>query len=342
MKAAQFSEFGEPLEIVDLPAPDPPDGGAVIEVKAAGLCRSDWHGWQGHDPDITSLPHVPGHEFSGTVAAVGRGVSGWREGDRITVPFVCGCGRCDQCASGNTQVCPHQYQPGFSGPGAFAEFVAVPEAATNLVSLPDEVDFAAAASLGCRFATAYRGLAHPDQANLQPGERVAVFGCGGVGLSAVMIASSLGAEVIAIDVRDSALDAAASLGASSTRRFDELDGLSADITVDALGKSETCLAAIDALNPRGRHVQIGLMVGADASPTLPVSRMIGKELKFIGSHGMGASRYPEMLERIASGHLQPQNLVAARIGLEDLPAAMLGMSRFSGEPGVTVIEHFGR
>ena len=204
MKAAQFTNFGAKLEIVDLPRPAAPPGGVVIEVAAAGLCRSDWHAWQGHDPDIRSLPHVLGHEFSGTIAALGAGVTRWAVGDRVTAPFACGCGGCPQCASGNTQVCPGQFQPGVTGPGAFAEFVALPFAETNLVRLPDSVGFAAAASLGCRFATAYRALAHTDQAKLQAGERIAIFGCGGVGLSAVMIAKSLGAEVTAIDIREQA------------------------------------------------------------------------------------------------------------------------------------------
>jgi alcohol dehydrogenase len=194
MKCAQFSEFCAPLEIVEVPDPLPGPGGVVVQVMAAGVCRSDWHGWQGHEPDIRSLPHIPGHEFSGVVAALGAGVDAWQVGERVTAPFVCGCGRCAQCASGNSQVCPEQFQPGFTGPGAFAEFVALPNADHNLVALPDQIGFGTAASLGCRFATAFRALAHSDQAAVMPGETVAVFGCGGVGLSAIMIAVALGAE----------------------------------------------------------------------------------------------------------------------------------------------------
>ncbi len=340
MKAAQFTRFAAPLEIVAIPPPSPPPAGVVIAVKAAGVCRSDWHAWQGHDPDIKSLPHVLGHEFSGTIAALGDGVTGWSIGDRVTAPFACGCGNCRQCNGGNTQVCPEQYQPGVTGPGAFAEFVAIPGAATNLIRLPEAVGFAAAASLGCRFATAYRALAHVDQAALKPGERVAVFGCGGVGLSAVMIAAALGAEVTAIDIRDSALESAMRLGASATRRFNDIGDLRADVTVDALGKTETCLAAINSLEPRGRHIQVGLMLGKDSNPQIPIGTIISKELKIIGSHGMGATAYPELLGRIADGLLAPEKLITNLISLEELPESLSQLGFFQTDPGLTVIDRF--
>lgn len=340
MQAAQFSQFAAPLEIVTIPTPSPPPLGVVIEVKAAGVCRSDWHAWQGHDPDIKTLPHIPGHEFSGIIAALGEGVTGWEIGDRVTVPFACGCGSCRQCNCGHTQVCPDQYQPGVTGPGAFAEFVAIPGAATNLVRLPEAVGFEAAAALGCRLATAYRALAHLDQAALQPGDRVAVFGCGGVGLSAVMIAAALGAEVTAIDIRDPALESARQLGATRTCRFDEIKDLRADVTVDALGKTETCVAAINALEPRGRHVQVGLMLGADSKPRIPMGTIIAKELKLIGSHGMGAAAYPELLGRIADGSLAPEKLIANLISLEQLPDALHQLGSFQTDPGLTIISHF--
>ncbi len=338
LKAAQFSQFGSPLEIVEIPAPDPPDGGVVIEVAAAGVCRSDWHAWQGHDPDVRHLPHVLGHEFSGTVAAVGRGVGRWKVGDRVTAPFACGCGSCPQCGSGNTQVCPDQYQPGVTGNGAFAELVALPFADTNLVRLPDGVGFAAAASLGCRFATAYRALAHRDQAEVQAGERVAVFGCGGVGLSAVMVAKSLSAIVTAIDIREAALASAAGLGADYLCHPEEIAGHEFEVTVDALGSTDACLAALGVLAPRGRHVQIGLMLGEHATPPIPIGRIIAREIHLIGSHGMGAVAYPALLAHVAAGNLQPQRLIGESISLGELPRIMDSMAGFTTAPGVTLIE----
>src|SRR6478609_2621667 len=139
-----------------VPDPTCPAEGVVVRVMATGMCRSDWHAWAGHD-EIT-FPHVPGHELAGVVAVVGAGVPRWRVGDRVTVPFVCGCGRCEHCRAGDAQVCPDQQQPGFTHWGSFAERVALHAADTNLVALPDEIDSATAAALGCRFATAYRAL----------------------------------------------------------------------------------------------------------------------------------------------------------------------------------------
>ena len=178
------------------------------------MCRSDWHAWQGHE--LVALPHVPGHEYAGTVAAVGRDVTTLHVGDRVTVPFVLGCGRCTYCLQGDAQVCPDQLQPGFTLPGSFAELVAVPRADANVVRLPDEVSYAAAAALGCRFATAYRAVV--THGPLEAGQWLAVFGCGGVGLSAVMVAVARGARVVAVDVRSDALAAARTSGPSSPSR----------------------------------------------------------------------------------------------------------------------------
>src|SRR4051794_9554153 len=202
MRAVIYDRFGALPEVRDVPDPGPPAGGVLIRVAATGLCRSDWHGWRGHDPDIR-LPHVPGHEFAGTVAAVGERVTAWRPGDRVTAPFVCACGSCPECLAGNQQVCHRQEQPGFTHWGSYAEFVVVHHAEVNLVRLPEDVDFCAAAALGCRFATAFRAVV--AQARVRPGEWVSVYGCGGAGLSAVMIAAAAGARVVAVDVSPEAL-----------------------------------------------------------------------------------------------------------------------------------------
>lgn len=209
MRALVYDTYSGTPTVRSVPFPACPAGAVVVEVKASGVCRSDWHAWKGHDP--VPLPMIGGHEFAGVVADVGEGVRSVGVGDRVTAPFACGCGRCDFCASGNAQVCPDQYQPGFAGPGSFAEFVMVPAADTNLVRLPDDLTFVAAAALGCRFATAWRAVR--DQARIEPGQTLAVFGCGGVGLSAVMIGRALGAHVWAVDIAPDALARAAALGA---------------------------------------------------------------------------------------------------------------------------------
>ncbi|TCC03881.1 zinc-dependent alcohol dehydrogenase family protein [Kribbella soli] len=336
MRAVVVEEYGVLPVVRDVPPPEPADGAVVLKVEATGLCRSDWHGWMGHDSDIV-LPHVPGHELAGTIAAVGAGVSGWAVGDRVTTPFICACGECEQCREGNQQVCPNQLQPGFNYWGSFAEYVAVPYAAVNLVRLPDDMDFATAAGLGCRFATSFRAVHQVGR--VVAGERVAVFGCGGVGLSAVMIATALGAEVIAIDTNSEALTLAREYGAVHTihasadtvAQIRDLGG--AHVTIDALGSNDVVQQALQALRPRGRHVQIGLL---PSGVNLDVGRLIGQELTWLGSHGMPAHAYPEMLALVAAGNLNPQHLITRTITLEETPAALAALT--NGTPaGVTVI-----
>ena len=343
MKAMYYDAFGKAPEIRTLPDPTPVEDGVVISVGASGLCRSDWHGWMGHDPDIR-LPHVPGHELAGKVVATGRGVLRFKVGDRVTVPFVSGCGRCSECHSGNQQVCPNQFQPGFTHWGSFAEYVAIDYADTNLVHLPETIDDATAASLGCRFATSFRAVA--DQARTRPGEWIAVHGCGGVGLSAIMIATALGANAIAIDVSDEKLVFARECGAVATVNATEVADVpeavreitkgGAHVSIDALGHPATCFNSIRNLRRRGRHVQIGLMLGEHATPQIPMAQVIGHELEIYGSHGMQAHRYPDMLAMIAAGKLKPQAMITRRIGLEEAPAALMDMGAFAGS-GITMI-----
>src|SRR4051794_14676892 len=210
MRAVVYEAFGERPSVRTVPDPAPARRGAGVRVAASGRCRSDWQGWMGHAPDIRRSPHVPGHELAGTIEAVGAEVRRWRPGRRVTVPFACACGECEQCVAGQGQICDRQTQPGFTHWGSFAELVELDWADVNLVALPDGVGDAAAASLGCRFATAYRAVLQVGR--LRPGEWLAVHGCGGVGLSAVMIAAAAGARVVALDVAAPALAAARAAG----------------------------------------------------------------------------------------------------------------------------------
>jgi alcohol dehydrogenase len=345
MRAAVFHEYGGPLSVEELPDPAPPDDGVVLEVGATGICRSDWHAWVGHDPDVVP-PHVPGHELTGTVVAVGREVAGARVGQRVTVPFCLGCGRCPPCRAGETQICDDDYQPGFSGPGSFAQYVALPRADLNLVPLPDALDFVAAAALGCRFMTAYAAIA----VHGRPGEGdwVAIHGCGGVGLSATMIAAARGARVVAVDIDAEKLALARELGAEravDARTGDaaaavrEATGGGAHVSVDALGGAITCAASVESLRKRGRHVQVGLMVGDERSVPVPMSRVISHELELAGVHGMAVRRYPALLEEIAAGRLDPARLVGATVPLEAAGEELAAMTRYARH-GATVITSF--
>ena len=345
MRAIRFDAFGEAPYVSEVPLPEPPAGGAVIRVGATGLCRSDWHGWMGHDPDIAVLPHTPGHEFAGEVAAVGDGVMRVSVGDRVVVPFVCGCGVCAWCQSGNAQVCPNQWQPGFNGPGSFADFVVIPNADFNVVGLPASISFETAASLGCRFATSYRAIV--DVAAVQTGETVGVFGCGGVGLAAIMIAAARGARVIGVDVNAGALALAREVGAAVTLDAgtgDVAENVRAvapaglDVSVDALGSAATAGAAVRSLRRQGRHLQIGLLPPATIGDhaTVPMHRVIGWEISVLGSHGMAAGGFPRMLADVVSGALDPARFITRTITLDEAPAALAAMS--AGSPaGITII-----
>jgi D-arabinose 1-dehydrogenase-like Zn-dependent alcohol dehydrogenase len=327
----------------DVAHPSPPPAGVVVEVRATGLCRSDWHAWAGHD-DGVAFPHVPGHELAGVVSAVGEGVERWSVGDRVTVPFVCGCGRCAWCLAGDAQVCPEQQQPGFTHWGSFAEHVALHAADANLVAIPDGVDFATAASLGCRFATAYRALV--GRARVAAGEWVTVVGAGGVGLSAVMIARALGARPVAVDRNPAALEVAARLGAEATVLADGRDVPAvvaaltdggSRVSVDAVGSEQTASDAVLSLRRRGRHVQVGLVPPVDGHPRVPLDRVIAWELDVLGSHGMAARDYPGMLALIEQGVLEPQRLVERTVGLAEAGALLPGFDR-SSATGITIVD----
>jgi D-arabinose 1-dehydrogenase-like Zn-dependent alcohol dehydrogenase len=340
MRAVQYTRHHEVPRLVDLPEPACPDDGVVVRVGATGVCRSDWHAWVGHDP--VALPHVPGHELAGTVEVLGPGVHDWSVGDRVTVPFVCGCGRCSYCLDGDTQVCPDQTQPGFTGPGSFADLVALHAADTNLVRLPDVLDFVTAASLGCRLATSYRALV--THGRVRAGDWVAVHGCGGVGLSAVMVGAALGAKVVAVDVSEEALARAGELGAVATVRDEdpaaavrELTGGGAHVAIDAVGSPATAVASVRSLRRRGRHVQVGLLLGDRSTPPLPMDLVVAQELSVHGSHGMPAHQYVDLLELVTSGRIDPSRLVGRVIGLGEAGAALAAMSEPAGSVGMTVV-----
>jgi len=345
MKAVLFEKFQHAPKVVTVADPSPAPHGVVLKVAATGVCRSDWHGWMGHDSDI-DLPHVPGHELAGVVEAVGQDVTRWKVGDKVTVPFICGCGSCSECHAGQQQVCLHQEQPGFTHWGSFAEYVAIHQADLNLVALPESMGFATAASLGCRFATSFRAVI--DQGKVRAGQWVAVHGCGGVGLSAVMIAAAAGANVIGVDLDEAKLNLAKDLGAAAVinggeadvpEAIKELTRGGAHVSLDALGHPVTMTNSILCLRPRGKHVQVGLMLGDHAAPAVPMPKIVGQEIELLGSHGMQAHRYGAMLDMVASGTLDPARLVGDQISLSDAPEALMSMDKFQSV-GATVITRF--
>jgi alcohol dehydrogenase len=345
MKAAIFENFGQPLSIQNVPDPTHQTDGVIIRVEANGICRSDWHGWMGHDSDV-HLPHVPGHEMAGVIEEVGKNVRRWQPGDRITLPFACGCGSCEQCASGNQQVCDHYFQPGFTAWGSFAQYVEIRYANVNLVRLPDSLSFVSAASLGCRFITSFRAVV--VQGRVAPGEWVVIHGCGGIGLSAIMIAHAMGAQVIGVDIKEESLQLAQSLGATTLnakRQTNLIEAIreitkgGAHISIDALGSNETCSNSIMSLRKRGRHVQVGVMAADHKETPIPMGMVMFNELELIGSHGMQAHAFGPMFDMITAGKLQPAKLISRTITLEESPEVLENMGDFP-ETGVVVIDQF--
>lgn len=345
MRAAIFEKFQGSISIKSIPDPTPKVDGVVVKVNATGLCRSDWHGWMGHDPDIV-LPHVPGHELAATIVEIGKDIKNFKIGDRVTIPFVAGCGSCGECKSGNQQVCDNQSQPGFTHHGSFAEYVALDYADTNLVKLPGSINDVTAATLGCRFITAFRAIV--EQGQVQEGQHVAIHGCGGVGLSAIMISNALGAKVTAIDIDTETLELAKQLGAHSAvnasnnnvvEAIKEITKGGAHVSMDALGSEITCLNSIASLKKRGKHIQVGLMTGNHKHTSIPMDKVLADELEIIGSHGMQAHKYPEMLKMIVEGKLSPEKLIEKTITLEEATIALPNMNKFQNK-GVLVVNSF--
>ncbi|WP_117365952.1 zinc-dependent alcohol dehydrogenase family protein [Natrarchaeobaculum sulfurireducens] len=343
MQAVVLEEFQEPLEVQEVDRPEPESDGVVATVEGCGVCRSDWHCWQGdwdwfgYRPDP---PHILGHEPTGTVVDVGEDVENVEEGQEIAIPFNFACGKCDLCRNGRENICENHVGLGFmnEAPGAFAEEVHIPNADVNAVPLPDSIDAETAAGCGCRFMTSYHGMAH--RGDVGRGEAVVVHGCGGIGLSAVHIANALGANVIGVDLMDDKLERAEELGAVATVNASDVDDPvkevhditdgGADVSVDALGIETTCRNAVDSLKKGGRHVQIGLTTSDEQGEvSLPTDEFVAKEIDFVGSLGLQPSRYSEMLDMIETGKLDPTALVEKTVDIHEVPDELDAMTEFN-------------
>lgn len=344
MRAAVLQNWREPLSIEDVAEPDCPPDGVILGILACGICRSDWHGWVGGNPKVRP-PHIPGHEYCGIVEAAGPEVRQWRRGDRVIAPFILACGACPDCRAGNQTICAHQHVPGFTGPGAFAERIAVARADANLARLPEGMDPGLAAALGCRVTTAWHALT--GRAALRPAEWLAVHGTGGVGLAAVLLAKAIGARVVAVDVVAEKLAHAARLGADATVNAAETDateaireitGGGAEVSLEALGIPETTVASIRCLRPLGRHVHVGYPAGEHARMTLPMDAIYAGQLALYGTRGMPAWRYPSLFALIEGG-LDLTPMIARRVALSDASRELAAFDRPT-PPGVAVITDF--
>lgn len=345
MKALLLNAPRGALPLSDAPDPTCPPDGVIVRLEACGVCRSDHHAWVGADPDV-QMPHIMGHELAGVITETGPEVTRFKKGDRVTAPFILGCGTCPDCTDGDATICNHQEVIGFTLWGAFAEAIAVPRADFNLVPLPDALPFDIAAGMGCRATTAWRALT--TRAALRPGEWVAVHGCGGVGLSAILIAKALGAQVAAVDISPDALAMAQALGADLTVNAAEANAAGtiqsetggAHVSLDALGITQTFDASLRSLRKLGRHVQIGMPVGPHATPPLPLLDLVySRQLTLHGTRGMAANAFTPLLDLVDSGVLDLTPLITQRIPLSGTHAALSAMDGGQAA-GVTVITDF--
>lgn len=344
MRAAVLTGIRAPLEIREVADPDCPADGVVLRVIASGICRSDWHVWSGGDP--VQMPHIPGHEYCGEVVAVGPRVTRWAAGDRVVAPFILACGTCPDCAAGNQTICADQVLPGFNAPGSFAEFVAVPHADQNLTALPEGMAPQLAAALGCRATTAWHALT--GRADLKPGEWLAIFGTGGIGLSALMLGRAMGARVAVVDVVPEKLAYARDLGAEvaidardgdPAQAVRDATGGGAHLAIEALGIPETTAGALRSLRKLGRMVQIGMPAGDHLTMPVPMDAVYSGQLAVYGTRGMPAWRYPSLLDFLTASGLDLSPLIAREVGLSAVSAEL---AAFDGPtpPGIAVITDF--
>ena len=344
MRAAIIRHYNSDLSIETVADPVCEDDGVVIRTLACGICRSDWHGWVGHHPRVKP-GQIPGHEYCGEVVEVGPH-SGWAVGDRVVAPFILACGVCPSCRSGQSNTCPDQRLPGFTEPGAFAEYVGVPHA-HNLARLPDGMSPTLAAGLGCRVTTAFHALT--DRAALAAGEWLAIHGTGGIGLATLILGRAMGARLIAVDVVPEKLDHARALGAEVTidaRTGDVAQAIrdatagGAHVSVEALGIPQTTNASLACLRPLGRHVQVGMPSGPHARMEVDMTAIYMKNLAVFGTRGMPAHRYPSLLSMITAGLVDFSPIIARQVKLSQASAEL---AQFNGPmaPGVAVIAEFG-
>ncbi len=345
MRASRLIAFRQPLELTNVPDPKPTPNGVVIRVLACGVCRSDWHAWSGADTDV-ALPTTLGHEYCGEVVAVGAHVRRWNVCDRVIAPFILACGRCQDCSAGNQTICVHQTVPGFTCDGAFAELIAVPHADENLTTLPDNLAPEVAAALGCRATTAWQALV--GRARIQAGEWLAIFGGGGVGVSALLLGRALGARAIVVDIAEDKLAFAKSLGADAVvnaaktnapEAIRELTRGGAHVGIEALGVEETTVSTLRSLRKLGRMVQIGMPAGKHTQMSLPMDVLYSGQLTIHGTRGMPSWRYPSLLNLIAGGQVDLNPLVTRKIPLRQVSEEL---AAFDGPTpaGVAVVTEF--
>lgn len=341
MKAAIFYGPGQPFKIEEVPTPQPGSGEVLVKVAACGVCHTDLHYTDHNVPTFKEPPLILGHEASGIVAAVGQGVTQWQAGDRVLLPAVYGCGVCDACRRGRENICDRMVMFGNNIDGAFAEYIAVSQ--HTLFALPPELPLIESSIIADAITTPYQAVA--NRGRVKPGDCVAVFGCGGIGLNVVQMASAAGGQVIAVDIVDEKLEwakrlgAVATLNSSQVERVDKeirkLSGGGVDVAFEAIGLPATQEAAFASIRNGGRLV----LVGYSAKPMMLNSgRAMYREMEIVGSLGCPAAEYPKVIELARSGKIKVKELVTARFPLAQINDAFDTLRRGEGIRSVVVLE----
>ncbi|MBM3327881.1 MAG: zinc-binding dehydrogenase [Calditrichaeota bacterium] len=337
MKAAIFYGPHQPLRIEDVPMPVAGPGELLVKVAACGLCHTDLHYLDHGVPTFKTPPLILGHEASGTVAALGTGVKGWNEGDRLLLPAVLTCGVCRNCREGRENICDDMRMFGNHLDGAFAEYVVAP--AKDALHLPDAVPLIEGSIIADAVSTPFHAVV--NRGAVKPGDRVAVFGCGGVGINCVQIAAAQGAVVVAVDIAPEKLELARQFGAAHTidastvegGRFDKamrkLLGDGVDVAFEAIGKPETIQAAFSTLRKGGRCILIGY---TNQTVELPAAKIMFFEQGITGSLGCRPVDYPRIIDMAATGRIKVKELVTGRYPLEQINEAFEELRR--GAPQV--------
>ncbi|MDA8178359.1 MAG: alcohol dehydrogenase catalytic domain-containing protein [Desulfobacteria bacterium] len=337
MKAARFYGVGRPLVVEDVPPPRPGPGDVLLKVKACGLCGSDIHiVYEGVTPTAFQ-PIILGHEFSGEIAETGKGVAGWKAGDRVAASCMVACGRCPNCVAGKTQICVQRRVLGVHLDGGLAEYARVP--AVNLAQLDDRVPFTEGAILTDAVATPYRALTR--RGRLLPGETIVVIGCGGLGLHAVQLARILGAgRIIGVDLSRPALERARKMGADRLVQGgpgenlaaikDATDGVGVDLALDFVGAPETIGLAVECLRAGGRAVVVGL--GAEKISLMPSMEFVRKEFELLGSYGFTVPEIEELVAFMVAGKLDLSGSVSRTVALEDVNEGLDALYRKTDDP----------
>ena len=340
------------VNVETVPDPKCTDDGVIVKMAANGVCRSDWHeyngdwAWIGLAP--AKFPIIPGHEGCGTICEVGKNVKKWKVGDRVIPPVTYGCGVCPRCTVLNLHnMCEKLRVIGYAFDGLYAEYAHSPDSdyPGNLIKIPDSIDFVTAAQLGCRFQTAYHGMI--TQGGIKPGDKVAVWGCGGIGISAIHTAAAMGCYVVAVDIDDKKLEFAKKIGAhdvvnakktNAVQAVKDLTWGGANVSLDALGIAETVVNNILCLTNKGRAVQIGLTTREEmGNVTIPIDLITAMELELHGCLTMPFPQYDQMLKAILNGQLHPEKLVTKKIKLEEAPDRIRAMTEFGTGPGMEVV-----